>query len=76
MDLLVRRLDADRVTTVLESIGFVRENLRDIVLFLDPAEPSRKSGVHLVWAAERIRPSYTVLSPDITEAQADRKSVV
>jgi len=34
VDLLVRRLDADRVTTVLESIGFVRENLRDIVLFL------------------------------------------
>ena len=70
VDLLVRRLDADRVTTVLESIGFVRENLRDIVLFLDPAEPSRKSSVHLVWAADRIRPSYTVMSPDITEAQA------
>jgi hypothetical protein len=71
VDLLVRRTDAARVQAALEPLGFRRENLRDLVLFVDPEEPSRKSGVHLVWAAEKIRPSYTVPSPDVTESERD-----
>ncbi len=71
VDLLVRRADVDRVSSAITALGFTREDLRDLVLFTDPDEPSRKAGVHLVWAAERIRPSYTVLSPDVTEAERD-----
>lgn len=71
VDLLVRRTDVDRVAAAITALGFTRENLRDLVLFTDPEEPSRKAGVHLVWAAERIRPSYTVPSPDVTEAERD-----
>ncbi len=71
VDLLVRRSDVDRVTAAITALGFRREDLRDLVLFTDPHEPSRKAGVHLVWAAERIRPSYTVPSPDVTEAERD-----
>lgn len=66
VDILIRRPDAPRVTKALEAIGFTREALRDIVSFLDPDEPSKKSGVHLVWVAERLRPSYTVPSPDVS----------
>lgn len=71
VDILIRRPDAARVTKALEAIGFTREDLRDIVLFIDPEEPSKKSGVQLVWAAERLRPSYTVPSPDVTESERD-----
>lgn len=71
VDILVRRSDAPRVTEALKSIGFTREDLRDIVLFIDPDEPSKKSGVHLVWAGERLRPSYNVASPDVTESERD-----
>jgi hypothetical protein len=71
VDLLVRRADTERITAALSALGFVREDLRDIVLFLDPDEPSRKSGVRLVWAAEKIRPSYTVASPSVDEAVRD-----
>lgn len=71
VDLLVRRADLPRVTAAITSLGFAREDLRDLVLFIDPDEPSKKSGVHLVWADERIRPSYTVLSPSVDEAERD-----
>lgn len=71
VDILVRRVDAAKMTGTLTALGFAREDLRDIVLFTDPDEPSRKSGVHLVWAGERLRPSYTVPSPDVTESERD-----
>lgn len=71
VDLLVRRADVPRITSALTALGFTREDLRDLVLFIDPDEPSRKSGVHLVWAGERIRPSYTVLSPSVEESVRD-----
>lgn len=73
VDILVRRADVDRITAALTAppVNFSREDLRDIVLFVDPAEPSRKSGVHLVWAGEKIRPSYTVPSPTVDEAERD-----
>lgn len=68
VDLLVRRADAPRVTAAITALGFAREDLRDLVLFIDPEEPSKRSGVHLVWAAEKIRPSYPELSPSTDEA--------
>ncbi len=71
VDLLVRREDLPAITAAIAALGFSREDLRDIVLFVDPDEPSKKSGVHLVWAGERIRPSYTVLSPTVDEAVRD-----
>lgn len=76
VDILVRRADAPRVTAALEGLGFRREDLRDIVLFVDPDEPSRKAGVHLVWAGERLRPSYMVASPDVVESERDPEGFV
>jgi hypothetical protein len=68
VDLLVRRADVERVSAALTTVGLQRNDLRDLVLFIDPEEPSRRSGVHLVWAGERIRPSYSVLSPMVAES--------
>ena len=71
VDLLVRRADLPAVTAALTSIGLTREDLRGLVLFVDPEEPSRKAGVHLVWAGERVRPSYETPAPDVAESQRD-----
>src|SRR5437867_261149 len=57
VDLLVRRSDAERVARAMAGLGFGRQQLRDLTLFTDPEEPSKRSGVHLVWADERVRPS-------------------
>jgi hypothetical protein len=71
VDLLVRREDLPAITAAITALGFAREDLRDIVLFVDPDEPSRKAGVHLVWAEERLRPSYSVASPSVDESTLD-----
>lgn len=75
VDVLVRRAELDRVTQALTSIGYHREDLRDLIVFTDPEEPSRRSGIHLVWAGERLRPSYNIPSPDVTEAEADQSGM-
>lgn len=71
VDILARREDLPRITAAITALGFAREDLRDLVLFIDPDEPSKRSGVHIVWAGERIRPSYSVPSPSVDEAERD-----
>lgn len=74
VDLLIRRSDIDLVTAAMASIGFTREDLRSITLFVDPDEPSRKSGIHIVWAGERVRPSYQHPAPDLDEAVREQNA--
>jgi len=69
VDLLVQRDDLDRIVEVMKSLGF--EDLRRLALFIDPDEPSRRSGVHLVWAGQKVRPSYAHPTPSLTEAVRD-----
>ena len=68
VDLLVNRADLDCITSSLENLGFQRQDLRTLTLFIDPDEPSRRAGVHLVWAGERVRPSYSHAAPTLDEA--------
>ncbi len=71
VDLLVRREDERRIAQVMQKLGFERHDLRRLVMFVDPQEPSRRAGVHLVWADELVRPSYPVPSPSIRETVRD-----
>ncbi|HRQ71416.1 MAG TPA: hypothetical protein PLU35_00130 [Phycisphaerales bacterium] len=71
VDLLVRRADLDRVAVAIEGLGFKRLDLRGLVLFIDPDEPSKRAGVHLVWAGERVRPSYAAPAPGVDESERD-----
>ena len=68
VDILVRRADLQEITQALTNLGYRRENLRDLVIFVDPDEPSRRSGVHLVGASEKVRPSYAHPTPGVDEA--------
>ncbi len=71
VDLLVDRAAFDRVDDVMRREGLERVDLRRLVVYLDPAEPSKRAGVHLVWANELLRPSYACPSPDVGEAVSD-----
>jgi hypothetical protein len=71
VDLLVNRTDLDRITEVFAGLGFKREDLRSLTLFLDPDEPSRRAGVRLVWAGEKVRPSYAHPTPTVDEGVRD-----
>ncbi len=71
VDVLVHRVDLDRITTTLEARGLKREDLRSLTRLLDPTEPSRRSAVHLVWANEKLRPSYEAPSPEPEDSMVD-----
>lgn len=71
VDLLVRRSDDAVIARVMAGLGFERRDLRRLVLYIDPEEPSTRSGVHLVWAESLIRPGYPAVSPSVEEAVID-----
>lgn len=71
VDLLVKQQDVGRVTDVFQGLGFTRHNLRPMLLFTDPEEPSKRSGVHLVWAGQKMRPSYSHAAPLVDESVFD-----
>jgi hypothetical protein len=71
IDLLVERSDLDRINRVMHELGFEKQELRRLVLFVDPEAPSRRSGVHLVWAGEKVLPSYAHAAPALTETVRD-----
>jgi len=68
VDLLVIKQDLDAVSRVFETLRFERHDLRRLILFTDPEEPSRRSGVHLVWAGQKVLPSYAHAAPRVEEA--------
>jgi hypothetical protein len=70
VDVLIRREDFPRVVAVLQSVGFVHQNVAGVDLFLDGPEGSVRSAVHIVFAGEKVRPDYALPSPEITEAEA------
>ena len=76
VDLLVERADLDRITKVMDELGFERHDLRSLVLFTDPEEPSKRAGVHLVWANEKVRPSYALPAPSTDEAVRDEEGLL
>lgn len=69
VDLLVRRGDFDRVVEALQAVGFVHRNVSGVDLFLDGAQGSVRSAVHVVFAAEKVYPNYVLPTPDVTECE-------
>src|SRR6516165_10834694 len=67
VDLLVRREDFSRVVEVLQSIGFIHQNVAGVDLFLDGPQGSVRSAIHIVFAGEKVRPEYVLPMPEITE---------
>jgi hypothetical protein len=65
IDLLVRRSDLPAITMALEQVGFVRDELLDIVMFRDGAEGKPSEAIHLLFAGEKTRPDHLLPAPEI-----------
>ncbi len=76
VDLLVERADLDRITEVMDGLGFQRHDMRSLVLCTDPDEPSKRAGVHLVWANEKVRPSHALPAPSTDESVRDAEGLL
>lgn len=64
VDVLLRRDDFARITEVVRAIALDPAEVLGVHMFLDRENPNPKTGVHVVFAGERIRPEYRHPAPD------------
>lgn len=70
VDILLRREDLDAAAAALGKAGFIRRHVAGIDLFLDGPDARARDAVHVVLAAEKVRPDYPLPAPDVDESEA------
>src|SRR5213592_2799723 len=69
VDILLRRQNLDAAREALEQAGFVYRHAAGMDMFLDGPNAKARDAVHIVFAAEKVRPQYAVSAPDVSEAE-------
>jgi hypothetical protein len=69
VDLLFRREDMEAATAALSTVGFIRQNVLDVEMFVDGPQGDPRSALHVILAGEKIRPDYVVPAPDVSEVE-------
>lgn len=69
VDILLRRADLERAREALASAGFVYRHARGVDMFLDGPNARARDAVHVVFAAEKVRPEYPLPAADVSEAE-------
>jgi hypothetical protein len=70
VDLLILRSDFPSVIEVLQTVGFVHQNVAGVDMFLDGPEESVRCAVHIFFASEKVHPDYLAPTPDVTVSEA------
>lgn len=68
VDLLLRESDLDRATEALESVGFFRDQVMDVTVFLDGKEGKPSQGLHILLAGEKVKKDYATPTPDTEDS--------
>ena len=69
VDILLRREDLPAAIAALSQAGFVHRHSSGIDMFLDGPQAKARDAVHLVFAAEKVRPDYLAPAPDVAESE-------
>ena len=69
VDLLVRRGDFPAARAALEAAGFVYYHLMDVDVFIDGPQGKPSSGVHLLFAGEKVRAADDCPCPGLDESE-------
>ena len=70
VDILLRRDDLAMARAALAKAGFIHRHAKGIDMFLDGPTAKARDSVHIVFAAEEVRPDSLLPSPDVTESEA------
>ena len=65
VDILLREQDLDSATLALESVGFVRDSVMDVIVFLDGPNGKPSQGIHVLLADRKVRHDYSTATPSI-----------
>lgn len=69
VDIVLRRSDLPSARRALEEAGFVYRHAAGIDMFLDGPDAKARDAVHIVFAAEKVRPNYVEAVPDVAESE-------
>ena len=69
VDILLRRADLAAARQALEAAGFIYRHTASMDMFLDGPEAKARDAVHIVFAAEKVRPDYLASAPDVSESE-------
>ncbi|MBI5386298.1 MAG: hypothetical protein HZA90_16635 [Verrucomicrobia bacterium] len=69
VDILLRRSDLPAAVTAMAQAGFIYRHVAGVEMFLDGPKARARDAVHVVFAAEKVRPEYVAPAPDVTEAE-------
>jgi len=69
VDIVLRRSDLSGARQALEQAGFVYRHVAGIDMFLDGVGAKARDAVHIVFAAEKVRPEYSSPVPDVSESE-------
>jgi hypothetical protein len=65
VDILIRRADLPRTVEALTAIGFEYKHSSGIDMFLDGPDAKARDAIHIVFAAEKVRPEHLSAAPDV-----------
>jgi len=63
VDILLNLEDAERATAVLKRVGFQRETVMEVTMFLDGPNGKPSQAVHIIWAGQIVKEGYTSSAP-------------
>lgn len=69
VDILLRRADLSAAIAAMTQAGFSHRHAAGIEMFLDGPKAGVRDAVHLVFAAEKVRPDYPAPAPDVAESE-------
>jgi len=69
VDILLRRADLPAAIAAMSQAGFVHRRAKGIDMMLDGPEASARDAVHIVFAAEKVRPDNIAQAPDVSESE-------
>jgi hypothetical protein len=69
VDILLRRADLPAAISALGRAGFVHRHVPGVDMFLDRPGARAREAVHVVFAAEKVRPDYPTAAPDVSESE-------
>jgi len=68
VDILLREQDLGLATIALESAGFVRDSVMNVIVFLDGPNGKPSQGIHVLLAERKVREEYSTATPRIDQA--------
>jgi hypothetical protein len=68
VDLVVRRVDFERVKGALANVGFLYRHAAGVDMFLDGPDAKSRDAVHVVFSGEKVRHDYVAAVPDVSES--------